>query len=97
MENLFTHVTLCFYGVALLGMIAHAVVKWINGDIIGNPIDWFIMNRKATVIAVSTALGGTTGAIMMHMASSTHVGGEIMAIWGIGWAADSTFNKQRTK
>ena len=94
MDKLLTHAAFSFYAISLLAVFSHALVKWTRGEIHGNMIDWFIMNPKATVGTALAALGGTIGALASFDTIDINSGAQIMAIWGIGYIADSSFNGQ---
>lgn len=94
MDKLLTQDALLFYAIALLAVISHAVVKWTRNEIVGSPINWFVDHPRATVGTVLAALGGTIGALTSFDAININSGAQIMAIWGIGYIADSSFNGQ---
>lgn len=93
MIELFTLNALVFYGIGLVSMASHAVKKWAMGDIRGKLVDWYWSHPRATVLALMAMFGGIAGAILSGALTDYSIGAQILAAWGIGYAAD-TVNHQ---
>jgi hypothetical protein len=94
MDKLFTLAAFAFYGVAIFGLVAHAIVRWSNGEIEGKIMDWFLVNKKASVKAFVVALGATIGLILNGTISDINSGAHLLAVWGVSYFADSKLNNQ---
>ena len=95
MENLITATAFAFYGIAISGIFLHAVKKWVKGEIKGSIVDWFIVNPRATAGVIITALGGVSVAILTGQIGNIQDGAHIIAVFGIGYSADSIGNNQK--
>ncbi len=95
MVKLFSFTAFVFYGVALFGLVMHAVVRWSNGEIEGNLADWFLVNKKATVKACLAALGATAGLILAGTVADFNIPADILAVWGVSYFMDSKLNNQK--
>jgi hypothetical protein len=93
MNILFTKISLIFFLIGIASMLTHAVKKWVQGQIVGNLIDWYIIRPKASVGALMTCVGGVGAAILSGTLIDASIGSQILAAWGIGYAAD-TVNSQ---
>jgi hypothetical protein len=93
MKALFTLTALAFFGLGFLSMLTHAVKKWVAGEIQGNLIDWYVVNPKMTVGAIIACIGGVATAILTGTLTDYMAGAQVLAVWGIGFAAD-TVNSQ---
>jgi len=94
MVDFFSFTSLVFFTIGLLSMLSHAVKKWVKGEIRGNLIDWYICHPHMVAGAFITMLGGIASAILMGTLNDYTVGAQILAAWGIGYAAD-TINHQK--
>jgi hypothetical protein len=94
MDKLFTNTSLMFYAVAIFGLLAHAVVRWSNGEIEGKLKDWFLVNKKASVHSFMAALGATVALILNGTVNDIHSGAHLLAVWGVSYFADSKLNNQ---
>jgi hypothetical protein len=64
MNKLLSLMAFQFYAVAVLGMMAHAIKKWINNEITGDHIfRWYMDNPKYTVGVAMTVFGGAVTGI----------------------------------
>lgn len=93
MKILFTQASLIFYIIGLYSMLFHASKKWVDGEIRGNLIDWYIVHPRRSVGAAMACLGGIVTAILSGVLTDPSMGAQILAAFGIGYAAD-TFNSQ---
>jgi hypothetical protein len=93
MIELFTLNALVFYTIGLLSMTSHAIKKWVAGEIRGNLIDWYVCHPRMTVGAVMACFGGIATAILSGALDDYSIGAQIIAAWGIGYAADSVNNQ----
>lgn len=94
MEKLITHSALVFYAIALAGILAHGVKRWATREIRGSLVDWYLMAPRRTVYAVTGALGGVAVALLTGTVVDWHDGAHVLAVWGMGYAADSGINGQ---
>ena len=97
METLISQSAFIFYGIAIMAVISHGIVKWARGNVRGSVTNWFIMNPKATVLSFGTALAGTVAALLSFDVVDINSGAQILAIWGLGYSSDSIFNSQGKK
>ncbi len=93
MDLLFTLSSLEFFIIGLASMMMHGVKKWVQGEIRGNLIDWYIVHPRASVGALLACFGGIATAILTGTLTDHSQGAQIVAAWGIGYAAD-TINSQ---
>lgn len=93
MITLFTGTAMMFYAIGFASMISHAVKKWVTGEIRGGLIDWYVCNPRMTVGALMACIGGIAMAILSGALTDHTSGAQILAAWGIGYAAD-TINNQ---
>lgn len=96
MQALFTQSAIIFFAIGMISMLMHGVKKWIAGEIIGGLIDWYVLHPKMTVAAVMACIGGIATAILSGALTDFNQGAQIVAAWGIGYAAD-TINSQGQK
>lgn len=82
-----------FIGIGFAAMFMHAVKKFINGEIRGNLIDWYVTHPRASLNAVLTMLGGMLTALLSGQLTDPMVGVQLIAAWGIGYAADTVNNQ----
>lgn len=94
MSQLFSLTALAFFCIGLLAMFAHALKKWTLGEIKGGLMDWYIQQPRATVGAILACLSGIAGALLSGILTDYSVGSQIVAAFGIGYAAD-TINTQK--
>lgn len=93
MQALFTQAGMMFFLIGFASMLSHAVKKWIAGEIQGNLIDWYIVHPRMTVGAIMACGSGIATAILTGHLTDYGQGAQIIAAWGIGYAAD-TINNQ---
>ena len=94
MDKLITQAAFMFYAICIAAIFAHALKKWVKGEIRGNLVDWFYSNPRATLGSMMIALSGTAAALLSFDTVDINSGAQVLAIWGIGYAADSAFNGQ---
>lgn len=95
MEQVLTLNTLIFVVVALVGAVSHALKKWWNEELQVGLLEYFFKkNVRSTLNMLAAALGGTLTGILAGTFTDPQVGAQVIAVWGIGWAANSSFNKQ---
>ncbi len=95
MDKLLTMHAFVFYGLAIVGLIAHALVRWANGQIEGGVPDWFLVNKKATVRAFILAEGAVAGLILSGQIHDPNAAADILQVWGVSYFMDSAFNNQK--
>lgn len=93
--ELFTLNALVFFTIGILSMFSHAVKKWVQGEIKGKLTDWYAAHPRASVGAVMACIGGIATAILSGALTDYSVGAQILAAWGIGFAADTVNNQGR--
>ena len=93
MIELFSLNALVFFAIGLLSMILHCLKKWVAGEIRGKLVDWYWSHPRMTVGAVLTCFGGIATAILSGALDDYSVGAQILAAWGIGYAADTVNNQ----
>jgi len=82
-----------FIGIGFAAMFMHAVKKYLNGEISGDFLNWYKDHPRATANAMLTMLGGILSALLTEQLTDPFAGVQIIAAWGIGYAAD-TLNNQ---
>jgi len=90
-DKLITLNALALYGLALVGMLIHAVKKWTKNEI-PSVVGWFITAPRSTVGAVIAAIGAVMTALLSNQLNGLQDGATIMAVIGFGYAADSSLN-----
>jgi hypothetical protein len=95
MEKYLTMTSLIFLLIALASMLTHGVKKWVNGEIQGDLIDWYLVHPRASIGAVMACIGGVMVAILTGTLTAPIDGTAILAAWGLGYGAD-TLNSQGT-
>jgi hypothetical protein len=97
MQVLFNASSAVFFLIGLASMFIHALKKWVAGEIDGDLIHWYTVNKKMTVGAVLTCYGAIATAILSGALTDYTVGAQIIAAFGIGYAADTTNTQATTK
>lgn len=98
MNTLISLTALGFYGIAILGVLFHAVWKWSRGEIEVSLYSYFFQtNKRASVYMLLASIGGTAGLLLAGTVSNLQDGAHVLAVWGIGFAADSGLNSAKTK
>jgi len=96
MQILFTESSMIFILIGIFSMLTHGVKKWTQGEIRGNLIDWYVVHPRASIGALMACLGGVVTLILTGVVSDYSIGSHVMAVWGVGFAAD-TMNNQNVK
>jgi|CXWL01.1.fsa_nt_gi hypothetical protein len=95
MKILLSQIGLILVMVSLIGMVAHALKKWVTGEIEGSFVSWYTTHPRASVGALMGCLGGVLTAVLtgtlMDLSDAS-----IMAAFLTGFSAD-TFNNQGAK
>lgn len=97
MQAFFTITSMMFFLIGFVSMLMHAVKKWIAGEITGGLIDWYVMHPKMSVGAVFACFGGIATAILSGALTDYNSGAQLLAAWGIGYAADTINNQGEAK
>ncbi len=95
MIKLFSLSSFVFYGIAVFGLLMHAVVRWSNNEIEGSVADWFLVNKKATVHSLLAAIGATAGLILAGSIADYNTAADVLAVWGVSYFMDSKLNNQK--
>lgn len=86
-----------FIFVAYLGMLGHAIKKYLAGQLRGSVVDYiFLNNRKRTLLAVLSTLGAAVGVIIGDQLP-TQAGAYLMLAFTTGYTADSAVNTESEK
>lgn len=93
MMGLFTEASAVFFLLGLVSMFSHALKKWAQGEVRGKLLDWYRSHPRDTALAVMAMIGGMASAILSGALTDYTVGAQVLAAWGIGYAAD-TVNSQ---
>lgn len=86
-------ISLC---IAISAMVLHSIKKWCMGEIRGSLLDWYLFNPRRSVGSFLGCVTGVATSILMGGVTNLATGAEIMALVGIGYAAD-TFNTQNRR
>jgi hypothetical protein len=90
MDKLIAPMAFGFYGIALLGIVAHAVKKWAMREIHYSVYDYlFTVDRRGSLITVATVLGSVIGAVGSGSIASLHTFADVSTAFLIGFAFDS--------
>lgn len=81
-----------FLAVAMLGMLGHAIKKYLTHKLRGSIIDYiFFNNPKRSALAVLTTISSSLGIILMGQLP-TQLGAFLIMAFTTGYTADSTVN-----
>lgn len=90
MDKLISLTAFGFYGLALLGVVLHAVKKWYNKEIPYSVFDYlFTVDPRGTVATVATALGGAIGAVASGSLTNLSDPVQVVAVVTTAIAIDS--------
>lgn len=99
LEELLKYLTIdngLFIGIAFLGMLGHAIKKYLTGQLTGSVIDYFFYhNKKRTSLALLTTLGATLSLILGEQIP-IQAGSFVVLAFTTGFTADSTINSDIT-
>ncbi len=94
MNALFSLQAMGFFGIALAGVLVHAVVKWAKGEISVSLFSYFFQsNQRASVLMLLATIGGVATALLTGTLHGLNDGASVLAMWGVGFAADNALNK----
>lgn len=95
LEELLTYFTVdngLFMAISILGMISHAIKKYLTGQLSGSVVDYFFFhNGKRTTLAVLTTVLSVMGLILGEQLPE-QIGAFIVLAFTTGFTADSTIN-----
>ena len=97
MQVIFSFASFVFFCIGVLSMLTHAIKKWAAGEFEGSLIDWYRVHPRAAVNALLACVGGVAMAILSGALTDYTVGAQILAVWGIGFAADTINNQDNSK
>jgi hypothetical protein len=90
MDKLITASAFAFYGIALLGIVAHAVKKWAMHEINYSLFDYFFtVDPRGTLVTVGTVLGAVVTAVGSGQIGDLHVFADVSTAFLAGFACDS--------
>lgn len=90
MDKLITSTAFAFYGIALLGILVHAVKKWAMHEIPYSVYAYlFTVDPRGTLVTVGTALGAVISAVGSGQISSLHTFADVSVAFLAGYACDS--------
>ena len=90
MDKLFTLNAFCFYGIALLGILAHAVKKFGMREIPYSVYAYlFTIDRRGSMVTVGTALGAVVTAVGSGAITDVHHFASVSTAFLAGYACDS--------
>lgn len=81
-----------FISVVFIGMLGHAIKKYLAKELSGSIIDYlFFRNKKRSALAIFTAFGTAVGIILGEQLP-TQIGAFLILAFTTGFTADSTVN-----
>ncbi len=90
MDKLITSTAFAFYGIALIGIIAHAVKKWAMKEISYSVYDYLVtVDPRGTLVTVGTALGAVITAVGAGQIGNLHAFADVSVAFLAGFACDS--------
>jgi hypothetical protein len=79
---------------SLIGMVGHAVKKWVRGETASTPVEWFVSDHgKNSVAAVTAAIGTAGTAALTHQLDGMTAIQLMYAGFASGVMFDSGLNK----
>lgn len=87
---------LIFLLFALIGVVTHAVKKWLRGDI-QSISEWFTGSPRNTVGAMLGVFGASFTTALSHQLDGLTLTQLIMLSYPIGYSVDSLLNKSERK
>jgi hypothetical protein len=92
------HPFIYFVSSSLIGMIGHAIKKWVRGETSSTPVEWFISDHGKNSVAAITAAVSTAGAAALaHQLDGMTATQLIYAGFASGVMFDSGLNKGMPK
>jgi len=90
MRELFTLYALAFYGLALAGIIVHAIKKWAMKEIDYSVYAYlFTVDPRGTLATVMAAMGTVIAAIGSGQLTDPHIFGNVAIAFLAGYGLDS--------
>lgn len=90
MDKLITLNAFAFYGLAILGIVAHAVKKWGMKEIPYSAYAYlFTVDPRGTLVTIGTALGAVITAVGSGAITDIHQFSSVSTAFLAGYACDS--------
>lgn len=98
MDKLITTAALMIYGLALIGIIAHAVKKWLMREISYSVFAYlFTVDQRGSALTLFLVLGAAITAVGTGQLNNPHLFGDASAAFLIGFAFDSLIYPANSK
>ena len=98
MDKLISQAAFILYGLALIGIVAHAVKKWLMKEISYSVFDYlFMVDRRGAVLTAFSVLGAMIAAVGGGQINDPHLFADASAAFLIGFAFDSTISPANGK
>lgn len=98
MDKIVSWYGFAFYGMALLGIVAHAVKKWAMREISYSVFAYlFTVDPRGTLVTVGTALGAVVSAVGTGQIASVHSFADVSVAFLAGFACDSAIYPANSK
>lgn len=94
MDKLVTLNALYFALIAVAGIVFHVVQKWAKREIDVSVTAWFLGNPQSTVGMLLAVFGSLTLLIANGQANNVDDTMQVIAVFGLGYAFNSTLNRQ---
>ena len=92
-STVLTATNAAFLGIGLIGLLGHAVKKYLSNELKGSIIDYLIYNNPhRSALAVLTTLGACLAVILGDQVPA-QIGALAMLAFTTGFTADSSVNK----
>jgi hypothetical protein len=90
MDKIISMSAFILYGVGLLGIVAHAIKKWMMKEINYSVYDYlFTQDPRGSMLTVFTVLGAILTAVGTGQISNVHAFSDVSVAFLAGFAADS--------
>jgi hypothetical protein len=98
MDKLITLSAFILYGLGLLGIVAHAIKKWMMKEISYSIIDYlFFVDPRGSLLTLFSVLGAVLSAVGSGQINDPHLFPDASAAFLIGFAFDSTISPANSK
>lgn len=98
MDKLITLSAFILYGLAVAGILAHAIKKWLMKEISYSVTDYlFVVDPRGSLWTLLSVLGAVAAAIGSGQINDPHLFPDASAAFLIGFAFDSTISPANSK